>query len=83
VVAKAGSVAVFSSLTMHSSGANIAPRLRRAFISQYSSEPVLTADRTLLWANGKPPTSTQGDLDAWSLEELQAAAMAGVAWAAA
>jgi hypothetical protein len=31
----------------------------------------------------KPPTSTQGDLDAWSLEELQAAAMAGVAWAAA
>jgi ectoine hydroxylase-related dioxygenase (phytanoyl-CoA dioxygenase family) len=54
VVAKAGSVAVFSSLTMHSSGANITPRLRRAFISQYSSEPVLTADRTLLWANAVP-----------------------------
>ena len=54
VIAKAGSLAVFSSLTMHSSGANTTPRLRRAFISQYSAEPVLTADGTMLWANAIP-----------------------------
>ncbi|HWY81637.1 MAG TPA: phytanoyl-CoA dioxygenase family protein [Roseiarcus sp.] len=54
VIAKAGSLAVFSSLTMHSSGANTTPRLRRAFISQYSPEPVLTADGAMLWANAVP-----------------------------
>lgn len=54
VVAKAGTLAVFSSLTMHSSGANATSRLRRAYISQYSPEPVLTADRKMLWANAVP-----------------------------
>jgi Phytanoyl-CoA dioxygenase (PhyH) len=54
VIAKAGSLAVFSSLTMHSSGGNSTPRLRRAFISQYSSEPVLTADGAMLWADAVP-----------------------------
>jgi ectoine hydroxylase-related dioxygenase (phytanoyl-CoA dioxygenase family) len=54
VIAKAGSLAVFSSLTMHSSGGNSTPRLRRAFISQYSPEPVLTADGAMLWANAVP-----------------------------
>ncbi|MDQ0394368.1 phytanoyl-CoA dioxygenase family protein [Labrys monachus] len=54
VIAKAGTLAVFSSLTMHSSGANLTPRLRRAYIAQYSPEPVLTADKTMLWGNAMP-----------------------------
>jgi hypothetical protein len=54
VIARAGTIAVFSSLTLHSSGANATPRLRRAYISQYSPEPVLTADRTMLWGNAVP-----------------------------
>jgi len=54
VIAKAGSIVVFSSLTMHSSGANTTDCIRRAFISQYSPEPVLTADRAMLWANAVP-----------------------------
>jgi Phytanoyl-CoA dioxygenase (PhyH) len=54
VVARAGALAVFSSLTMHSSGANRTPHLRRAYITQYSPEPVLTADRKMLWGNALP-----------------------------
>jgi Phytanoyl-CoA dioxygenase (PhyH) len=54
VIAKAGTLAVFSSLTLHSSGANATPRLRRAYISQYSPEPVLTADHKMLWGNAMP-----------------------------
>lgn len=51
---KAGSMAVFSSLTMHSSGANSTPRLRRVYLAQYSPAPVLTADRRMLWGNALP-----------------------------
>ncbi len=54
VRADAGSIAVFSSLTMHSSGANRTPRLRRVYLAQYSPAPVLTADRTMLWGNALP-----------------------------
>jgi ectoine hydroxylase-related dioxygenase (phytanoyl-CoA dioxygenase family) len=54
VCVRAGSMAVFSSLTMHSSGANRTPRLRRVYLAQYSPEPVLTADRTMLWGNALP-----------------------------
>jgi ectoine hydroxylase-related dioxygenase (phytanoyl-CoA dioxygenase family) len=54
VRARAGSVAVFSSLTLHSSGANRTPRLRRVYLAQYSPAPVLTADRTMLWGNALP-----------------------------
>jgi hypothetical protein len=53
-VARAGTIAVFGSLTLHSSGANTTPKLRRAYISQYSPEPVLTADRSMLWGNAVP-----------------------------
>jgi hypothetical protein len=54
VCVRAGSIAVFSSLTMHSSGANHTPRLRRVYLAQYSPAPVLTADRTMLWGNALP-----------------------------
>jgi hypothetical protein len=43
VIAPAGSIAVFSSYTFHTSGANTTPRLRRAYLAQYAPEPVLNA----------------------------------------
>jgi ectoine hydroxylase-related dioxygenase (phytanoyl-CoA dioxygenase family) len=51
---KAGGMAVFASTTLHSSGANRTPRLRRVYLAQYSPEPVLTADRSMLWGNALP-----------------------------
>jgi ectoine hydroxylase-related dioxygenase (phytanoyl-CoA dioxygenase family) len=54
VRARAGSIAVFSSLTLHSSGANRTSRLRRVYLAQYSPAPVLTADHTMLWGNALP-----------------------------
>ena len=54
VEVKAGSIAVFSSMTLHSSGANRTNRLRRVYLGQYSPEPVLTADRRMLWGNALP-----------------------------
>jgi len=44
VVAPAGSLAVFSSLTFHCSGANTTDRMRRAYVTQYSSEPIIKPD---------------------------------------
>lgn len=41
VIAKAGSIAAFSSLTFHRSGANTTPRPRRVYVVQYSPEPIL------------------------------------------
>ena len=38
---KAGTIVVFSSLTLHRSGANTTPNPRRAFIAQYSPEPII------------------------------------------
>jgi ectoine hydroxylase-related dioxygenase (phytanoyl-CoA dioxygenase family) len=40
VLAPAGSVACFSSTTFHRSGANLTPRFRRAYVVQYSKEPL-------------------------------------------
>lgn len=54
VRARAGSIAVFSSVTLHGSGPNLTNRMRRAYLAQYSPEPVLTADRRLLWGNALP-----------------------------
>lgn len=42
----AGSIACFSSTVFHRSGANRTPALRRAYIVQYSPEPILLADRS-------------------------------------
>ena len=44
VVAPAGSIAVFSSTTLHRSGANASPRRRRAYIAQYSARPIFNHD---------------------------------------
>ena len=40
-IVPAGSLVVFSSLTFHSSGANTTDRMRRAYVTQYSPEPIL------------------------------------------
>jgi ectoine hydroxylase-related dioxygenase (phytanoyl-CoA dioxygenase family) len=39
-IVPAGSLVVFSSLTFHSSGANHTDRMRRAYVTQYSPEPI-------------------------------------------
>ncbi len=39
-IVPAGSLVVFSSLTFHRSGANTTDRMRRAYITQYSPEPI-------------------------------------------
>ena len=41
VIVPAGSIAVFSSLVFHCSGANTTDKFRRAYIVQYASEQVL------------------------------------------
>jgi len=48
VVAPAGSIACFSSTLFHRSGPNTTPRLRRAYIVQYSPEPILMEDGSRL-----------------------------------
>jgi ectoine hydroxylase-related dioxygenase (phytanoyl-CoA dioxygenase family) len=47
VVCTAGSIAVFSSVSFHRSGANNTSQLRRAYAIQFSPEPVLDADGSL------------------------------------
>jgi len=42
----AGSIACFSSTLFHKSGENTTSRLRRAYVVQYSPEPILSEDRT-------------------------------------
>ena len=44
VIAPAGTIAVTSSTTFHRSGANTTDAPRRAFIAQYSAEPMLNPD---------------------------------------
>ena len=39
-IVPAGSLVVFSSLTFHRSGANTTDRMRRAYVTQYSPEPI-------------------------------------------
>lgn len=46
VVAPAGSIAVFSSLTFHRSGPNTTDRMRRAYVTQYSPEIILNQQQT-------------------------------------
>ncbi len=47
VVARAGSIAVFSSASFHRSGANSTSQMRRAYSIQYSPDVVLDADGSL------------------------------------
>jgi ectoine hydroxylase-related dioxygenase (phytanoyl-CoA dioxygenase family) len=46
VVARAGSVAAFSSTLFHRTGVNTTDRPRRVFIAQYSAEPILDEARS-------------------------------------
>jgi ectoine hydroxylase-related dioxygenase (phytanoyl-CoA dioxygenase family) len=41
VICPAGSIAVFSSVCFHRSGANLSPRMRRVYLAQYSPDPIL------------------------------------------
>jgi ectoine hydroxylase-related dioxygenase (phytanoyl-CoA dioxygenase family) len=54
IIAPAGSIAVFSSVTFHTSGQNGSNRPRRAYIAQYSAEPVMSDDGTKHWNNAVP-----------------------------
>lgn len=51
---EAGSIVAFTSLNFHSSGTNTTDKFRRAYIAQYSSEPIMSADGTKLWGNAEP-----------------------------
>ena len=46
VIVPAGSVALFSSLTFHRSGANTTPNMRRSYLAQYSAEPMGNQDKS-------------------------------------
>lgn len=44
VIVPAGSIACFSSTLFHRSGANMTDKLRRAYVVQYSAQPILSED---------------------------------------
>jgi ectoine hydroxylase-related dioxygenase (phytanoyl-CoA dioxygenase family) len=44
VIVPAGSIACFSSTVLHRSGPNTTDRMRRIYLAQYSTEPILDAD---------------------------------------
>ena len=50
----AGSIVVFSSRTLHRSGANTTPNMRRSYLAQYSSEPIMKKDGSGVWAQAVP-----------------------------
>ena len=53
VNAPAGSMACFSSTSLHRSGANSTEAMRRVYLMQYSAEPLLSSDGTL-WGDAVP-----------------------------
>jgi len=53
-IVPAGSVVVFSSLTFHRSGANTTDRMRRAYVTQYSAEPIFRPGTDELMHLGVP-----------------------------
>ena len=53
IEAPAGSIAVFTSTSMHRSGANATDRPRRVYLLQYSREPIRRADGSL-WSQAVP-----------------------------
>jgi ectoine hydroxylase-related dioxygenase (phytanoyl-CoA dioxygenase family) len=54
MIAKAGSIVVFSSTVIHRSGANHTDRPRRAYTVQYAKEVIKTADGTAPWGGFEP-----------------------------
>lgn len=53
-IVPAGSLVVFSSLTFHRSGANVTDQMRRAYVTQYSAEPIYKPDTQELLHLGVP-----------------------------
>jgi ectoine hydroxylase-related dioxygenase (phytanoyl-CoA dioxygenase family) len=53
-IVPAGSLVVFSSLTFHRSGANQTDNMRRAYVTQYSAEPICRPDSGELMHLGVP-----------------------------
>ena len=54
---KAGTVVAFSSLTLHRSGPNVTGRPRRAYVCQYSPEPIRDPETGVLKRFAKPVAS--------------------------
>ena len=46
VIVPAGSIACFSTTVFHRSGPNTTDRMRRAYVAQYTAEPLLSEDRS-------------------------------------
>ena len=53
IEAPAGSIAVFSSTSLHRSGANATERPRRVYLPQYSGAPILRSDGSI-WSQAVP-----------------------------
>ena len=49
VIAPAGSIAVFSSVTFHRSGANLSNRMRRVYLAQYSGNIIMDKEGRKPW----------------------------------
>lgn len=54
VICPAGSIAVFSSTCFHRSGMNTTKKMRRVYLPQYSSEPIMNKEGTKNWAFAEP-----------------------------
>ena len=53
-IVPAGSIVAFTSINFHCSGTNYTNNLRRAYLAQYSAEPLLAHDGSRLWGNAEP-----------------------------
>ena len=53
-IVPAGSIVAFTSINFHSSGTNTTDSMRRAYLAQYSAEPLLSHDGSRLWGNAEP-----------------------------
>jgi ectoine hydroxylase-related dioxygenase (phytanoyl-CoA dioxygenase family) len=53
VTCPAGSIVAFTSYTLHRSGVNTTPQMRRVYLGQYSSQPILNQEGKL-WSKAVP-----------------------------
>lgn len=53
-IVPAGSIVVFTSVNFHCSGTNSTDAMRRAYLAQYSAEPLLSQDGSRLWGSAEP-----------------------------
>lgn len=54
VIVPAGSIAVFSSVCFHRSGANLTSKMRRVMLSQYAAAPIMDPIKKKLFLDGVP-----------------------------